>query len=724
MQQPSSSRCSSNSNSKSTPMVPCVARVPVRNPHTLARALGDEDEMLPVLETMAGGAKIDFAGRGRSELVISGDGHDQVDKARTYLLFLLDNAAAMQYQHQNQHNNNNQQQQNQLSHTLHISKLTGRDDVSLIPVPNDAVGLVMGKRGETLRQISKSHTVVGHFVNVKGARSRDRRGLAEQLGEPEIPGKPACEGAGAGQLLVLWGQPLHRLGAEFHIYSMIEKCFPGKYFATEYIRESKLLDHIDGLAVDKYVVPEDIGCVLKHREQVGRAARCVINNIGDTMLLLAGTKAERARGRYYADLCIRVISNSKGVTDEDVKELQNRDDVSILETTSPPAMSLSDIEQLDMDIFCMNWRRGYSPRYVVILGHDPTHRHTATSLLQPDAPLTHTPRQASASPHDHSHNQATPPPAPIITDLTPTREVAESIEVYDTHYPSLSAGGSLGTAVGGIGVWEDAHAHVNVTLGPRGHRGHHGQHEHEHQHEDGGCCLFPGSDDGLSRGEGESVSDYYEDDVHDGANDPFATPSKHSSISSQRSPPKDGDGLMGEGKGEMQTGRGMEAARPQQTQPQPQPQPQPQTQTPIQVPKTKTHPGKNHSNNSSTNKADTPTNTPSPAPQIIQAAISVCDDVDRHVRALADHTNDLLYRLNLEKSRQKHLEEHNAYLESTCPDRFSLPDAGFGTADEAWAFIDECSGEQDRLSGEQSRLQKVLRLAHKRLTHIKTMQQQ
>merc|ERR1719393_719471 len=90
----------------------------------------------------------------------------------------------------------------QRSGPVHVDEKDNDDDLTLINIPQEAVGFVTGRAGNFLRSIEEEWTVIMFFCEVDGRRSKDRERLA------------------------IFGQIRGRRGAELKVLSAVDTKVP------------------------------------------------------------------------------------------------------------------------------------------------------------------------------------------------------------------------------------------------------------------------------------------------------------------------------------------------------------------------------------------------------------------------------------------------------------------------------------------------------------------
>lgn len=175
-------------------------------------------------------------------------------------------------------------------------------DLTVVDVPREAIGFVTGQQGKNLRNIEAEWNTLMFFLQ----------------GQDGTWGSEGSEGK-----LAVFGDLRGRTGAQLHVMSCIEQKLHSR--VTEGIRETVCADEWGTDVVD---IRDDFKYALGHkgttRKKLARAAGCILQYIG-TYAFIAGTRAERRRGRDYLGWLCRQAHGPVTVPDAD-----RRDDVDTL----------------------------------------------------------------------------------------------------------------------------------------------------------------------------------------------------------------------------------------------------------------------------------------------------------------------------------------------------------------------------------------------------------
>ena len=187
---------------------------------------------------------------------------------------------------------------------------TPRDDLSVVDVPEDCVGYVMGRQGTALR------------------------GMEEEWGTLMFFAKVAGSGEGRGtERLAIFGTRRARRGAELKVMSAVEHKHPGYFISSDGKLRKELRqpgdDEDDGWSYDCMPLTSDefsyaLGSMGSTRKKLARAAECIIEYVG-MVAICAGYKDERRRAKDYLSW---LLEQRRGVVHITAR---GRDDLTIVE---------------------------------------------------------------------------------------------------------------------------------------------------------------------------------------------------------------------------------------------------------------------------------------------------------------------------------------------------------------------------------------------------------
>jgi len=191
---------------------------------------------------------------------------------------------------------------------------TRRDDLSVVNVPEDCVGYVMGRQGAALRGMEEEWGTLMFFAKVAGSGDGNNgRGM---------------------ERLAIFGTRRSRRGAELKVMSAVEHKHPGYFLTSEGQLRSPLKQPGDGEGDgwDYELVPltsEEFSYALgaggSTRKKLARAADCIMEYVG-MVAVCAGYRDERRRARDYLGW---LLEQRRGtVTMPDTK---GRDDLTVIE---------------------------------------------------------------------------------------------------------------------------------------------------------------------------------------------------------------------------------------------------------------------------------------------------------------------------------------------------------------------------------------------------------
>mmetsp|Transcript_52408 Transcript_52408/g.114369 ORF Transcript_52408/g.114369 Transcript_52408/m.114369 type:complete len:596 (-) Transcript_52408:36-1823(-) len=187
------------------------------------------------------------------------------------------------------------------------------DDLTLLQVPQEAVGFVTGRAGNFLRSIEDQWTTLMFFCEVDKGRGRDK----------------------AFEKLAIFGTIRARRGAELLVLSAVETKVPG-YFASikdEVLDRDRHRDETGTWSTDTMQFQDDelsyaLGKQGGTRKKLERSSGAVVQYVGQTALF-SGTKAERKRAKEYMKWLFMQLEGPVWVDN-----WEDRDDITVLDIPS------------------------------------------------------------------------------------------------------------------------------------------------------------------------------------------------------------------------------------------------------------------------------------------------------------------------------------------------------------------------------------------------------
>ena len=252
---------------------------------------------------------------------------------------------------------------------------TKRDDLSVVDVPEDCVGYVMGRQGQALRGMEEEWGTLMFFAKVQGSG----------------------EGRGT-ERLAIFGTRRARRGAELKVMSAVEHKHPGYFISSDGKLRNPLQQpgdgESDGWSYDCMPLTSDefsyaLGSGGNTRKKLARAAECIIEYVG-MVAICAGFKDERRRARDYLSW---LLEQRRGVVQ--ISDRSGRDDLTVVEVpresvgflTGHKGESLREIER-QSGTFCFadgeKGRDSAAGAYenLLIFGANPEGRKHAKRIVQ------------------------------------------------------------------------------------------------------------------------------------------------------------------------------------------------------------------------------------------------------------------------------------------------------------------------------------------------------
>jgi hypothetical protein len=190
---------------------------------------------------------------------------------------------------------------------------TRRDDLSVITVPEDCVGYVMGRQGAALRGMEEEWGTLMFFAKVAGSGDHNNGRGTEKL--------------------AIFGTRRARRGAELKVMSAVEHKHPGYFMTSEGKLRAPLVQvgdgEDDGWSYDTVPLTSDefsyaLGAGGSTRKKLARAADCIMEYVG-MVAICAGYKDERKRARDYLTWLLEQRRGAVQIPSRD------RDDLTVVE---------------------------------------------------------------------------------------------------------------------------------------------------------------------------------------------------------------------------------------------------------------------------------------------------------------------------------------------------------------------------------------------------------
>ncbi|CAJ1329153.1 unnamed protein product [Effrenium voratum] len=187
------------------------------------------------------------------------------------------------------------------------------DDLTLLQVPQEAVGFVTGRAGNFLRSIEDQWTTLMFFCEVDKGRGRDK----------------------AFEKLAIFGTIRARRGAELLVLSAVETKVPG-YFGNirdEVLDRDRHRDATGTWSTDTMQFQDDelsyaLGKQGGTRKKLERSSGAVVQYVGQTALF-SGPKTERKRAKEYMKWLFMQLEGPVWVDN-----WEERDDITVLDIPS------------------------------------------------------------------------------------------------------------------------------------------------------------------------------------------------------------------------------------------------------------------------------------------------------------------------------------------------------------------------------------------------------
>ena len=180
---------------------------------------------------------------------------------------------------------------------VYIDHTMRRDDLSILMVPMDCVGYVMGRGGQVLRDMENEWGTLMFFAKKK-----------EDEGKPDADAKDGK----VQEILAIFGTRRSRRGAELKVMSAVEHKKPGHFLDGEALRVP--LDQPgdgenDDFDYDVFPFRGDefsyaLGGRGSTRKKIAAASNCILEYVAQ-VAFLAGNERERRQCRDYLDWLLK-----------------------------------------------------------------------------------------------------------------------------------------------------------------------------------------------------------------------------------------------------------------------------------------------------------------------------------------------------------------------------------------------------------------------------------
>lgn len=233
---------------------------------------------------------------------------------------------------------------------------TKRDDVTLVPVPKDCIGYVMGEKRKTLSRLEEDWGTLIFFVDVQS-----------------LPTYQDVEG------LAIFGAERGRAGTELKVMGAVETKLP-QFFTKgvgdfHYPREWG----VDTLPLTSEELSFALGKDGATRRKLARASGCILEYVGN-VAYMAGTVPERRRARDYLTWLLKQRMGPVTIV------LKGRDDVLVIDVSEEmrgmmKAAALRDAEK-ETGTFCFFQGDPHTSSTLLVCGYQEEDRLHAEHLLQ------------------------------------------------------------------------------------------------------------------------------------------------------------------------------------------------------------------------------------------------------------------------------------------------------------------------------------------------------
>eukprot|EP00629_Pelagomonadales_sp_RCC1024_P015245 CAMPEP_0119296214 /NCGR_PEP_ID=MMETSP1329-20130426/50459_1 /TAXON_ID=114041 /ORGANISM="Genus nov. species nov., Strain RCC1024" /LENGTH=352 /DNA_ID=CAMNT_0007297147 /DNA_START=107 /DNA_END=1162 /DNA_ORIENTATION=- len=187
----------------------------------------------------------------------------------------------------------------------------GRTDFTAYTVPGDCIGFVMGRNGQTLRNMEEEWGVLMFFAKMGGGERND----------------------GGEEQLCIFGPLAARRGAELKTMSAVEHKHPGYCVSSKgELREVDRVpgdEDVDGWGIDTMPLEDDqfsyaLGARGSTRRKLAAASGCIIEYVG-RLACFCGYKKDRKRGADYLRWLLEQRTGASQVSNP-----EDRDDCTIV----------------------------------------------------------------------------------------------------------------------------------------------------------------------------------------------------------------------------------------------------------------------------------------------------------------------------------------------------------------------------------------------------------
>lgn len=235
---------------------------------------------------------------------------------------------------------------------------TARDDVTLVPVPKDCIGYVMGDKRKTLSRLEEDWETLIFFVDGKSLPANY---------QDDVEG------------LAIFGSDKGRAGTELKVMGAVETKLP-MFFTRgvgDYIFDGDW--GVDTLPLSGDELSFALGKDGATRRKLAKSSGCILEYVGN-VAYMAGSWDERARARDYLTWLLRQRTGPVSV------DITGRTDIIELEVPEEmrgltKATSLREVEK-ESGTFCLFQGDNNTSDVLLICGHSAEARAYAERLLQ------------------------------------------------------------------------------------------------------------------------------------------------------------------------------------------------------------------------------------------------------------------------------------------------------------------------------------------------------
>jgi len=233
---------------------------------------------------------------------------------------------------------------------------TTRDDVTLVPVPKDCIGYVMGDKRKTLSRLEEDWETLIFFVDSQS-----------------LPTYQDVEG------LAIFGAERGRAGTELKVMGAVETKLP--QFFTKGVGDFHYPHEwgVDTLPLGNEDLSFALGKDGSTRRKLARASGCILEYVGN-VAYMAGTVPERRRARDYLTWLMRQRLGPVTV------DFAGRDDMLVVDIPDQmrgmtKASALRDVEK-ETGTFCFFQGDNSTSNALLVCGHQQEDRAHAQHILQ------------------------------------------------------------------------------------------------------------------------------------------------------------------------------------------------------------------------------------------------------------------------------------------------------------------------------------------------------